>query len=208
MKKLNEFMREKRETLGLSLRDASRKTGVSHTHIRDVENANTTPSFDMVMKFLNAYNVDVGEFLKETGHLSSHIETECMGATKLIPVISWTQAGNWQEMHDPGRQGEYDEYVQSDSKGVFALRVRGDSMETEFNDGDMIIINPNLKAEHNDYVVVANASGEATFKQLKKYGRIRVLHPLNPRHEDIELDKGSEYRIIGVIIEKKKRYRL
>ena len=81
-------------------------------------------------------------------------------------------------------------------------------MEPEFNDGDVIIINPRLKAEHNDHVVVANAAGEATFKQLKKYGRMRVLHPLNPRYEDIELDKGSEYSIIGIIIEKKKRYRV
>lgn len=208
MKKLNEFMREQRNILGLSLRDASKKTGVSHTHIRDIENANTTPSFEMVMRFLNAYHVDIGEFLKETGHLSSHIEPERMGETKLIPVISWTQAGNWQEICDTGRQDDYDEYVESGLKGVFALRVRGDSMETEFNDGDVIIINPHLKPEHNDYVVVANESREATFKQLKKYGRIRVLHPLNPRHEDIELDKEIEYRIIGVIVEKKKRYRV
>jgi phage repressor protein C with HTH and peptisase S24 domain len=53
--------------------------------------------------------------------------------------------------------------------------VRGDSMETEFHEGDIIVINPYLKPEHNDYVVVSNEEGEATFKQLKKYGRTRVL---------------------------------
>ena len=49
--------------------------------------------------------------------------------------------------------------------------------------------------------------GEATFKQLKKYGRTRVLHPLNPKYDDIELSKDIEYRIVGVVMEKKKRYR-
>ena len=60
-------------------------------------------------------------------------------------------------------------------------RVRGDSMEPEFHQEDIIVINPYLKAEHNDYVVVCNEEWEATFKQLKKYGKTRVLHPLNAR---------------------------
>ena len=46
-------------------------------------------------------------------------------------------------------------------------------METEFREGDIIVINPYLKAEHNDYVVIANAEGDATFKQLKKYGNTK-----------------------------------
>ena len=85
--------------------------------------------------------------------------------------------------------------------------MRGDSMETEFHDGDIIIVNPYLKPEHNDYVVISNDEGEATFKQLKKYGRKRVLHPLNPKYDDIELSREIEYRIVGVALEKKKRYR-
>ncbi len=64
-----------------------------------------------------------------------------------------------------------------------------------------------MKPEHNDYVVVSSEEGEATFKQLKKYGRTRVLHPLSPRYDDIELSRETEYRIIGVGVEKKKRYR-
>ena len=32
-------------------------------------------------------------------------------------------------------------------------------METEFREGDIIVINPYLKPEHNDYVVIANAEG-------------------------------------------------
>ena len=80
-------------------------------------------------------------------------------------------------------------------------------MKTEFREGDIIVINPYLKLEHNDYVVIANEEGEATFKRLKKYGKTRVLHPLNPKYDDMELNKDIEYRIVGVVMEKKKRYR-
>jgi SOS-response transcriptional repressor LexA len=80
-------------------------------------------------------------------------------------------------------------------------------MEGEFHEGGIIVINPYLKPEHNDYVVVSNEEGEATFKQLKKYGKTRVLHPLNPKYDDIELSRDTEYRVVGVVVEKKKRYR-
>lgn len=161
----------------------------------------------MVMKFLSAYGVAIEVFLRETGYLSSRGEPEGLGAVKRVPVISWAQAGNWQELCANFQYGGHEEYVETDSKGVFALKVSGDSMETEFREGDIIVINPYLKPEHNDYVVIVNDEGEATFKQLKKYGKTRVLHPLNPKYDDMELNKNIEYRIVGVVMEKKKRYR-
>jgi hypothetical protein len=44
MKKLGTFMKEKRETMGLSLRDASRLSEVSHAHIRDIEDGRSKES--------------------------------------------------------------------------------------------------------------------------------------------------------------------
>ena len=35
----------------------------------------------------------------------------------------------------------------------------GKSMETEFHQGDIIVINSYLQPEHNDYVVVSNEEG-------------------------------------------------
>ena len=41
---------------------------------------------------------------------------------------------------------------------------------------------------------------------LKKFGKIRILYPLNQKYDNIELSKDVEYRIVGVVLEKKKRY--
>ena len=57
MKKLGKFMKEKREAMGFSLTEASKLSGVSHT--RDLEDERSIPSFEMVMKFLKAYSVDI-----------------------------------------------------------------------------------------------------------------------------------------------------
>ncbi len=174
MEEIGRFMKEKRGSRGLSLREASRLSGVSHTHIRDIEDGRSIPSFAMVMRFLKAYTVDMEDFLRETGYLPANAEPEHTKDIKSVPVISWTQAGNWQEICDTSHEDDYEEYVKTDTKGTFALMVRGDSMEPEFYDGDIIVINPFLKQEQNDYVVVCNEEGEATFKQLKKYGKVRV----------------------------------
>jgi SOS-response transcriptional repressor LexA len=198
-------MKEKRGAMGLSLRDASRLSGISHTHIRDIEQGRSIPTFEMVMKLLKAYMVDIWEFLRQTEDLPPNIEP--VRESKRIPIISWTQAGSWQEICDTSEYVDYGQYVETDAKGVFALRVRGDSMETEFHQGDTIVINLFLKPEHNDSVVLSNEGGEATLKQLKIYGSTRVLHPLNPKYDDIELRRDTEYKVVGVVIEKKKRYK-
>ena len=52
----------------------------------------------------------------------------------------------------------------------------------------------------NDY------NGEATFKQLKKFGYTLVLHPLNSKHPDIELKKGTKYRIAREGVKGEKMY--
>ncbi len=115
--------------MGLSLRDASRLSGVSHTHIRDIEDGRSIPSFEMVMKFLKAYMVDIEEFLRQTGYLPSNVEP--VRESKRIPIISWAQAGNWQQICDTCQYGDYGEYVETDAKGIFALRVRGDEARTQ-----------------------------------------------------------------------------
>jgi phage repressor protein C with HTH and peptisase S24 domain len=62
--------------------------------------------------------------------------------------------------------------VETDSNGAFALRVRGDSMEPEFNEGVIIIVNPSLKQEHNDYLVVSNEEGET---QIVSFCKLSLL---------------------------------
>jgi SOS-response transcriptional repressor LexA len=68
-----------------------------------------------------------------------------------------------------------------------------------------VIVNPNLEAKPNDYVIVKNCEEEASLKQLKRYGNRWIFHPLNPKYEDLELKRG-EFRIVGKVAEKQKKY--
>lgn len=44
--------------------------------------------------------------------------------------------------------------------------------------------------------------GQAS-QQLKQYGKIIVLHPLNPKYPDIELSEKHQYVIVGKVVENK-----
>ncbi len=200
MRKIGEFLKKERKEREYSLRDLEKRAGVTNPHIRNIEEGIRKPTFEVLMKILDALDVEVGEFLIETGYMKPSMSE---GKTKRVPVISWIQAGNWKETYE----GEYDnEFVETSTKGEFALMVEGDSMESEFREGDIIVVDPYRKQEHNDYVVVCSAEYEATLKQLKKYGKARVLHPLNPKYDDMELTKDGGHRLIGVVVEKRKRY--
>lgn len=208
-KPIGQYLKEKRLQKGYSLRDVAKQAGVSHQHIRDVEEGKKTPTFNWLMKIVRALAIDVSEFLKETGYLPVNVEPASLGKLRQIPVVSWVIAGKWSEVCDAFQPGDADEWIETDVKGVhvFALMVKGDSMEPEFYEGDIIVVNPHVEPVVGDFVIVKNSeSEEATFKQLKKYGDILVLHPLNPKYPDIEIKDPSKYRIIGKVVEKKKKY--
>ncbi len=161
------------------------------------------------MKILKALHVDLQEFLQETGYMHVNIAPAALGKMRKVPIVSWVMAGKWQDVCDNFQPGDVEEWTESDVKGknIFALRIKGDSMEPEFVAGDVVIINPHVEPKPTDFVIVKNDdNGEATFKQLRKYGDPVVLHPLNSKYEDIELTARSKYRIVGKVVKKEKRY--
>ena len=125
-----------------------------------------------------------------------------------VPLISSVQAGSFKEHVDnfhPGDGGmELIPTTIPVQRYTFALRVSGDSMEPEFTDGMILIIEPELEPNPGDYVVAKNGDDETTFKQLTKDGGDWYLKPLNPRYPIKPL---GENRIIGVLRAVEKRYR-
>lgn len=82
---------------------------------------------------------------------------------------------------------------------AFALRVLGTSMEPEFNEGEIIIIEPGGLLRDGAYVL-AQHEGEWIFRQLRQVGAHWTLHALNPTFADVAIDDLSAVR--GVIIQK------
>ncbi|MHB8370637.1 MAG: LexA family protein [Leptospirales bacterium] len=111
--------------------------------------------------------------------------------------------GNWCAIPDNYPPGHGEEVIPCSSKGgphSFALRVKGDSMEPDYPDGSIVIVDPDREPRHNaDVVVRLNGEMEATFKRLKIYGSRWYLHPLNDRYPPLPLE-GKDFTICGVVV--------
>ena len=86
----------------------------------------------------------------------------------------------------------------------YALRVVGDSMEPEFTDGCVVIIDPGCAPRDGSYLVVEFA-GDVFFRQLVIDGERRFLKPLNPKYGGFELI--PPYRILGGVVQRAGRRR-
>jgi len=87
----------------------------------------------------------------------------------------------------------------------FALRVVGDSMEPEFRDGAIIIIDPAGVVDHGSYVIAVQGE-EYIFRQLVvQEGEMR-LRALNEAYPDASLPGGID-DIKGVVVQQAGRRR-
>ena len=86
----------------------------------------------------------------------------------------------------------------------YALRVLGDSMEPEFPDGCVVIVDPGHTPRDGSYVVVEYA-GDVFFRQLVFDGERRFLKPLNPKYGGFEL--VPPYTVRGGVVQQAGRRR-
>jgi len=86
----------------------------------------------------------------------------------------------------------------------YALRVLGDSMEPEFAEGCVIIVDPGYVPRDLSYVVVEFA-GDVFFRQMVFDGERRYLKPLNPKYGPFELTQP--YAIKGGVVQQVGRRR-
>jgi repressor LexA len=89
--------------------------------------------------------------------------------------------------------------VFGDSSGLFALRVRGDSMvEAGILERDLVIVRQRDQAKAGE-IVVALVGDEATVKYYQPRADAIELVPANPKYEPIRVKEGADFRILGVV---------
>lgn len=123
-----------------------------------------------------------------------------------VPLISWVQAGSWNEavdLYEPGDGEEWLSCMATCGPNTFALRVQGDSMTAPYGrsypDGCIIYVDPDQRGGVvSGDRVIAKLSGDnaLTFKVLAEDAGRRFLKPLNPQHPIIT----EPFRVIGKVI--------
>lgn len=125
----------------------------------------------------------------------------------MVPLISSVRAGLWTaaEGLEPGEAEEWVDAPAGVGARAFALRVVGDSMEPRFQEGEIIIVDPDIEAASGDYVVASLEREDATLKRYLREGGRDFLVPLNRRYDPIEMT-GRDWKIIGRVMEKRQKF--
>lgn len=188
----------------MSQSDLAALCGVTRSSVQQWEKENgTAPKRTQQSRVASVLGLSVAQLLGG----SENVQTgpEVRGS---VPLISAVQAGNY-KMHvdnfHPHDGGE--EQIATTvpvKKHTFALRVSGDSMEPDFKEGAIIIVEPDMEAHPGDFVIAKNGDEETTFKQLVRDGGDWYLKPLNSRYPMKPLGRSS---IVGVVRAVERRFR-
>ncbi|MDK4685575.1 XRE family transcriptional regulator [Kingella negevensis] len=207
----NERVKNRRLELGLSQAALGKLAGVPQSTIGQIENGRNKSS-TKILELAHAlqttveYLVDGVEPAQKQPSLPnvSEMPTPTPLYIYSVPIISWVQAGSWQpvELFDDDDL-EYIVCRTKLGKDGYALRVRGDSMQPEFTEGDIIVIDPHGEPRAGSFVIALH-DNETTFKQLVFDGSRPMLRPLNSNYPYLQIKEND--RILGVVKEKVKLY--
>ena len=82
----------------------------------------------------------------------------------------------------------------------FVIPIKGDSMEPDYHDGDLVFIQTSV--DLNDGVIgVFNYNGDAYIKQLVIDKDQAYLHSLNQAYKDMPITPDTDFRIIGEVVD-------
>jgi len=196
----------------LSQKAVAEKVGISQPTLSELERGESDGT-KFIVELAEALSVRVGWLKNGEGNLDADpvLDNNVTPGPYVggeVPLISWVQAGNWQEAVDNYQPGYAEETVTATvqvKRHTFALRVKGDSMEPDFRQDDILIVEPEMEPEPGDLVVVKNGDNEATFKKLVQDGGDWYLKPLNPAYPTKLLHEGM--RIVGVVRQRVSKFR-
>ena len=213
MKEMNERLAELRATAKLTQNAVAKAVGVSRAAVTQWENGLTKPKGEYIHALAKLYGCTTGYILHGEDSGVGNVIPAPIGLRQ-IPIISYVQAGCWTESCDCRAMDGSIETINTDldlGSMAFALSVRGDSMAPEIQEGDVVVIDPDVDPLPGDIVAAKNGSHEATLKQFRPRGTNEQgqeyfeLVPLNPVYPTMRSDH-HHVTIIGTMMEHR-RYR-
>lgn len=210
----HDLAKSRMKKLGITQEQLAEKLGVTQGAIGHWLNKRREPSMDIILRIMAALelkNINIGI---DGSIVSDHQNMEIAPPdTHRIPVLSYVQAGVWTEVNEIREVDGNMLYVTTDlelGERAFAIVIQGQSMEPEFVEGDMVLIDPDEPLHPGDFVVAKNGDEKSTFKKYRPRGygedgtEIFELSPLNDDFPTLRSDR-QHIQIIGTMVEHRRR---
>lgn len=143
----------------------------------------------------------------EIAPLDNNVTSPLPIAGRLVPVISWVQAGTWTTADSVPMGTQFKEWLPPNpkcGKNGYGLIVVGKSMSPDFRPSDKIYVNPDFQISDlktGDLVIVAcDGETEATFKKLIVESNGMYLEPLNPKWHEKIIPLREGCKLVGKVV--------
>lgn len=214
---MSNLFKELRKAKGMTQKEvAAALGGITHATVSNWERGLNLPETPMAKKVAELYGVTVDELLSGK-RAEPQIEVQYVPSDRSkrfirIPVVGRIPAGIPIEAIEDVEDWEdfpISETIQG--RQYFGLRVRGDSMEPEYRDGDVIIVQQQEECQSGEDCAVMVNGDDATFKRVRLHDNGLTLQPLNSRYEPrfftAQQVRDLPVRILGVVVEIRRRVR-
>ncbi len=213
------------EKKNVSFYKLSKETGISQATFSKWKSERKCPSTEMLLKVASYFNVTVDYLLngEEETSYSADAPLSYYGADwedkikkgSLFPIRGFSRAGvpnlaiedinyddvnEWEEITpDMAKTGKF-----------FALHIKGDSMEPELTEKDIVIVRQQSDAETGDIVIAKVNGDEACCKRIVKHKEGIALQSFNPAYSPMYFSNKEivekPVTIIGKVIESRRKY--
>jgi repressor LexA len=211
--------------------DVAKATGIPPSTFSDWKRGKSAPKYEKLKKIADYFSVNILWLQGYSDDKSPSYSTdenasmamsyfgqdweEKIKKGSLIPIRGFSRAGIPNLAIEDINYDDPDEWEEIDPKlaksGLFlALRIKGDSMQPEFNENDIVIVRSQSDANNGDIVIAKVNGDEACCKKLFKRNDGIILHSLNPEYAPMFFSfadiKDKPVTIIGKVVESRRKY--
>ena len=181
---------------------------MSKSHLSQYVNGKSSPDQRKLYLLAKTLNVDEGWLMgydipKERNILERAEQSLDIIPAEQVPVVSSISAG--EPLYSEENIIDYTHVpstIKKNGKEFFYLKVSGDSMNREFNSGDLVLVERGAHIENGQIGVVALNGDEATVKRIKYDENKIYLIPEsdNPTHMPKVFTENDDIRFIGKVV--------
>jgi len=200
-------LRQLRHLEGWTTEEVAKKIGVAKQTYNHYENEKRKPGLTTIRKLAEVYGVDLDQIFGEELIKEEEATYKVNGN---IPIIGDIAAGTplLAEQNIIG-YAPAPPMINIENRNVFYLKVKGDSMNREFDDGSYVLVDRDLQVEKGEIAALMLNGDEATVKKVSWDDNFFTLIPMSYNEEHypqvINLEE-EDVKIIGKVIGAYKTY--
>lgn len=201
-------LKQLRKERNINQRELSEYLKVAPSTISMYENGQREPNFEVLEVLADFFNVDMNYLLGKTDKTTKLIIDKPQGLK--IPVLGTVAAGipisAVEDILD------YEEVPQSwENQGeFFGLKIKGDSMKPDINNGDTVIVRQQSTANNGDVVIALVNGDDATCKKFEKLDNGIMLISNNSEYSPMYFSNEEVVTkpvvIIGRVVELRRKF--